>query len=342
MTWLARLAVIAMGVYMAGTYLLGVANPLPYRVPLYAAAVFLVTAWAFAHAGRATAAAWLLIVSAWGLAAVELLMTGWGNSVMPAFIIAAALSGVLFGARTAAWLIVASIAAVLGSATFVPDSLIGPNPCTRANWGPAYAIQFGFLAVLGFWASARSRRMCAALERQVATALKRTSAILESTHGIVVIIDAEGRIAYENAAVERVLGYAHGERVGRSIAEFVHPDAAAAAATGFADVMTTPGTATTRVLRCRHKSGGWRTLETAGRNMFHVPAIAGILGVGRDVTERLDFEARARAAERLEAISRLAGGIAHDFNNLLTVVLSSVELARLKVADGEAVSRSSR
>ena len=51
------------------------------------------------------------------------------------------------------------IAAVLGSATFVPDSLIGPNPCTRANWGPAYAIQFGFLAVLGFWASARSRRI---------------------------------------------------------------------------------------------------------------------------------------------------------------------------------------
>ena len=157
---------------------------------------------------------------------------------------------------------------------------------------------------------------------------ERTRAIVESVLDIVVILDGHGTIVFENAAVERVLGFAPGERMGRPILSYAHPDDVARAGASLGALLDDPEKQARVIIRFRHKDGSWRWLETVGRNLMHVPAIGGILGVGRDVTEQQEMQARLDAAERLETVGRLAGGIAHDFNNLLTAILGNAELAK--------------
>jgi signal transduction histidine kinase/DNA-binding response OmpR family regulator len=77
---------------------------------------------------------------------------------------------------------------------------------------------------------------------------------------------------------------------------------------------------------------GGRVLDVSHNEM---PGGGRMLTIG-DITRRVDAEAIARQAQKMDVLGQLTGGVAHDFNNLLQVVSANLELMSIRVGAGDA------
>ena len=161
----------------------------------------------------------------------------------------------------------------------------------------------------------------------------RFRSLVEHSTDVITLLDPAGAILYSTQSLKPTLGYAAGEMMGHSVLELVHPEQRAAAEGMLHDLLQHPDQVVRADLRVRHKDGGWRDLEVVIANRLSDSALRALVVNYRDVTERRRAEEslriadeRLRAAQKMEAIGRLAAGIAHDFNNLLTAIIGSTDL----------------
>jgi len=140
------------------------------------------------------------------------------------------------------------------------------------------------------------------------------------------LVQAEGKIVFANAATARLLGAERPEMiVGLDFAEMLSSDCRAEGQRRLLEsaAKVTPLAQQTLV----RPDGLLVKVESLGIPIIFAgkPAVQIIL---HDLTERLLLEEQFRQAQRLESLGMLAAGIAHDLNNVLAPILMGAPMLR--------------
>jgi two-component system cell cycle sensor histidine kinase/response regulator CckA len=162
-------------------------------------------------------------------------------------------------------------------------------------------------------------------EEAVRRSEEQYRALVDGVKDVIFALSPDGAVVALNSAFEEITGWGRDDWLGKPLLELLHPDDAPRARQ-LVEATLVDDSRQTAQLRIRTRSGEPRLGEFHTSAQRRDGAIVGVLGIVRDITDRVRLEDQLRQAQKMEAVGRLAGGVAHDFNNLLTVITSYSEL----------------
>lgn len=140
--------------------------------------------------------------------------------------------------------------------------------------------------------------------------------------------DSKGRYLSCNARFERFFGAKEKEIFGKTDYDFVDRELANFFRKHDKNVMDTGRTGTNEEEIVFADDGHREHLETTKTPLFDKSGqLLGVLGIGRNITERVSLQAQLSQAQKMESVGRLAGGVAHDYNNISSIIIGYSELA---------------
>jgi PAS domain S-box-containing protein len=184
------------------------------------------------------------------------------------------------------------------------------------------------------------RKLKEKLETEVEERTLERDRIWNVSEDLLGVSNFEGYLISINPAWSKLLGWTEDEIKSMHASDLRHPEDAAAAIAGRAQLA---GGATTIRMenRLRHKDGSWRWIHwtmTSENGLIYLS--------GRDVTLEKEAAATLEQAQRrsahsqkMEALGQLTGGVAHDFNNLLMIVSGHAQSLTRKVSDPKDLRR---
>jgi PAS domain S-box-containing protein len=159
----------------------------------------------------------------------------------------------------------------------------------------------------------------------------RFRSLIDNAWELIVVAEADFKVAYITPSSERVLGYAPWDLEGRAVTDIAHPDdidtveghlhRLAAGSTESAAFQT----------RMRHRNGAWRTIAWTATNLLEDPSVHGYVLNGSDVTEERQATedlaaARDEALKASTTKSEFLSTMSHEIRTPMNAVIGLTEL----------------
>jgi len=148
---------------------------------------------------------------------------------------------------------------------------------------------------------AQDRPLECCIVRQIAAPEQQSQALnessdqfrqmVENSHDILTIRDADGRVRYISPSIHSVLGYKQEEIIGSTGFELLHPEDRSAVESAQSKFWNNPGARGSIQYRAKHANGTWVSLEVVAYNLLDHPAVRGVVINGRDISQRKQEEA---------------------------------------------------
>jgi PAS domain S-box-containing protein len=153
----------------------------------------------------------------------------------------------------------------------------------------------------------------------------RNRLLVETARDVIFTLAPDGTFTSISPAFETIAAWPVADWLAKSFASLVHPDDQSLAMDMFHRCLRGESLPIYEA-RIRKQDGDYAVGEFTVTALLEAGRVTGVLGIGRDITERKRLEDQFRQSQKMEAIGQLAGGVAHDFNNLLTVIAGNAEL----------------
>jgi PAS domain S-box-containing protein len=162
---------------------------------------------------------------------------------------------------------------------------------------------------------------------------RRFRSLVESIDDVVFQLDAEQRCVHLFGRWLEREGFLPEQFIGRTTREILGPSEAPVHER--ANRRALAGETVTYEWLLPTARGPRHVLNTLSPLRDPSGTITGIVGVGRDITARIEAEQQIRQAQKMEAVGRFAGGVAHDLNNMVMIIMgfSDFLLATLDRSD---------
>ena len=133
----------------------------------------------------------------------------------------------------------------------------------------------------------------------------RFRALIQNSSDIIRILDKNGRIAYESASSERILGYPSGHLIGSDPLEYIHPDDLGRVKNDLREVLDRINPGIPTEFRIRKADGEYLWVDSIATNLLEIPGVNGIVVTTRPIQQRKEAEVallenRARLANAMD------------------------------------------